>query len=129
MNFRTTIFSVAALLALAFFVQSPAAAQTLVRADVPFAFEAAGQQFAPGTYTLNTGFHAGLLVLTNAEGRSAFMITRPGNYNGKGLAVAFQRHATGNALTAVWTELNTQGNEVVSARSVRGGKRIEIAAR
>lgn len=128
MNIRKSILSLAALLAVALFVNVPVFAQHAVRADIPFAFEAAGQTWQPGTYMVQAAMTNGVATLTAPDGRRVMLATSRGSNSANGeLAFAFSKNAGSRVLSAVWMARSEPSYEFTKSKT--RGQRLEIAAR
>jgi hypothetical protein len=84
------------------------------KADIPFAFAAAGKSFNPGTYVVQRNTLNGVITLSDLSGKSVMMMGHPTSSakpSEKGRLV-FDRTSKGYALSEVWSAGASHGNRV-----------------
>jgi hypothetical protein len=120
----TTIFGLAAVLLVTASVAL--AADARARAEVPFAFEANGRSFQPGTYYFESGVWHGVLAISDANGNKFLMAVVPMGNPNKPVTpqLRFVRTSAKCALSEVWMSSGAGGHKFTAPAP---GTRVEIA--
>jgi hypothetical protein len=87
--------------------------------NVPFAFEAGGQQFAPGSY--NIRMETPDLVLIKGASRSAFVMVQKGGgwQPAKKSKIVFQRSGDQYLLTEIWIAEKDGHQDIIESKAER----------
>lgn len=83
---------------------SAATSDSVLRVKVPFAFEVAGENFAPGEYLVHESRNGLILVEGGRKAAMALSIPDAPAKSGEGSTVRFVRTAEGSRLSAVQVE-------------------------
>lgn len=121
-------FVSAGIMALSLFAGLPVAgAQTNdVRVKVPFAFEADGQQFAPGVYTLRMNVFTRVMVISSDSQTRQFMVLPDATLNPANAGkLVFHRYGTQYFLREIWVE-NSKTH--VHTLQPKAEKQLQLAA-
>ena len=112
----------------ALIANTPAVAQTLHTATIPFAFEAGGHEYPGGTYEIRRVGSNPVLRLTNRETLRSNMVLAPiaaANVAAVSPKLMFQATENGYRLSEVWLQ-DTPGMKLMTPKANREAASVKV---
>jgi hypothetical protein len=123
---KRNLFGILSLVVLSMLLSASAAyAQSLVQADVPFAFKVGKTQLPAGTYEIRTNCQHMVVIHNPQAGKSAFSQVMPGETSDASPRLVFHRIGNQYFLAEIW---GLGGAAWTNLPTSRLEKELEIAA-